>query len=135
MKNYYKILDVDLHDNYKKIYKNFINLAIPYHPDNNNTKEALNKFLELSEAYYILEDKNLKKIYTELYEKNILKKKKTIKEEEKNIQKLNEWIKKGRKVGLKYSRKPVKKFKKIAITKTTTLESIIDLVFSIIGFN
>jgi DnaJ-class molecular chaperone len=135
MKNYFKILDVDLNANYEKIYKNFINLATPYHPDNNNTKEALNKFLDLSEAYYILEDSNLKKVYTELYKKHILNKEETIRKEDEKLQKLDKWIKEGRSLGLKYSQKPIKKFKKIARKKTTIIGSIIDLILTIIGLN
>jgi len=135
MKNYFKILNVDFNANYEKIYKNFINLATPYHPDNNNTKEALNKFLDLSEAYHILEDSNLKRIYKEFYEKHILNKEKTIRKEDEKLQKLDKWTKEGRSLGLKYSRKPVRKLKKAARTKTTIFGSIIDFISSIIGLN
>lgn len=59
----YKILGVSENATEKEIIKSYRKLAMKWHPDRNNTKEAENKFKEISEAYSILSDKDKRKKY------------------------------------------------------------------------
>lgn len=46
-----------------EIKKSFFNLAKKYHPDVNKTKEAKQRYLEITEAYETLSDPKKRKIY------------------------------------------------------------------------
>ena len=59
----YKILGVSTNATDKDIKKSYRKLAMKWHPDRNNTKEAEKKFKEISEAYSILSDKEKKNKY------------------------------------------------------------------------
>ena len=65
MKNYYEILEVSQNASSEVIEKAYKALAKKYHPDANlnNTKEAEEKFKEISEAYEILSNANKKAEY------------------------------------------------------------------------
>ena len=62
---YYKILGVSKTANEKEIKKAYKKGALKYHPDKNRDKEewAQDKFIELTEAYETLSDKEKRKIY------------------------------------------------------------------------
>lgn len=64
-KNYYKILDVPRNAKLKEIKKNYRELALKWHPDKNaeNKEEAEKMFQEISEAYEVLSDKDMKAKY------------------------------------------------------------------------
>lgn len=64
MKNFYKILGVEKTADDKEIKKAYRKLAREYHPDRNpGDKKAEKMFLQISEAYEILSDKEKKEIY------------------------------------------------------------------------
>lgn len=63
MKDYYKILDVQENSSQEDIKASFRKLAMKWHPDRNNSKEAEDKFKEVNEAYLILGDVNKRKEY------------------------------------------------------------------------
>lgn len=54
IKNYYKILGVDVLASEAEIKKAYRNLAKQYHPDVNNNEEAVARFCEIKEAYDVL---------------------------------------------------------------------------------
>ena len=56
----YKILGVSTNATEKEIKKSYRKLALKWHPDRNNTKDADKKFKAISEAYSILSDKEKK---------------------------------------------------------------------------
>lgn len=65
-KNYYKVLGVPRNANLKEIKKNYRELALKWHPDKNtgDTKEEAEKmFQDISEAYEVLSDKEMRAKY------------------------------------------------------------------------
>lgn len=64
-KNYYKILDVSRNAELKEIKKSYKKLALQWHPDKNtdNVEEAEKMFQDISEAYEVLSDKELRGKY------------------------------------------------------------------------
>lgn len=63
MKDYYEILGVSRNATEKEIKKAYRRLARKYHPDVNPSKDAEEKFKEISEAYEVLMDKNKRAQY------------------------------------------------------------------------
>ncbi len=66
MKNYYEILEINEYASQELIEHSYKVLAKKYHPDlnsNGNIKLAEQKFKEISEAYYVLSDPNLRSQY------------------------------------------------------------------------
>ena len=76
MKDYYKILGINIHATTIDIKKSYRKLAIKYHPDkNNNSKESEEIFKKISEAYEVLSNKEKKRDYDIQYQyKDNLKK-------------------------------------------------------------
>ena len=64
-KSYYKILGVSENATLDEIKKAFRALAMRYHPDRNqdNQKQAEEKFKEISESYYVLSDEKRRQEY------------------------------------------------------------------------
>ena len=62
--DYYKVLGIDKDADERQIKKAYRNLSKKYHPDKNPEDEtAQQKFVEVAEAYDVLTDKELRKIY------------------------------------------------------------------------
>ena len=64
-KNYYKILGVPRNAKLKEIKKSYRELALKWHPDKNteDTEKAEKMFQDISEAYEVLSDKELRAKY------------------------------------------------------------------------
>lgn len=63
-KDYYAILGVDKNATDKQLKSAYRKLSLKFHPDRNpNNKEAEEKFKEISEAYRVLSDKDLRQRY------------------------------------------------------------------------
>jgi len=61
--DYYEILGVDKNASNTDIKKAYRKLALKYHPDKNPSKDAEEKFKEISEAYAVLYDEEKRKMY------------------------------------------------------------------------
>ncbi len=61
--DYYKILGVDKNSDKREIKRAYRKLALKYHPDKNPSKEAEEKFKNISEAYAVLSDDQKRKMY------------------------------------------------------------------------
>ena len=62
-RDYYEILGVDKSADKRELKKAYRKLALKYHPDKNPSKDAEEKFKEISEAYAVLSDDNKRKMY------------------------------------------------------------------------
>jgi len=62
-KDYYSVLGLSKSASSEDIKKAYRKLALEYHPDRNKSKEAINKFQELSNAYEVLSDPQKKIAY------------------------------------------------------------------------
>jgi len=61
--NYYQILNVELDATPEQIKAQYRKLAFQYHPDHNKTPEAQTQFIEITKAYDVLIDTELRKQY------------------------------------------------------------------------
>ncbi|MBI2031494.1 MAG: J domain-containing protein [Candidatus Levybacteria bacterium] len=62
-KDYYKILGISKNATGDEIKKAYRKLALAYHPDRNKSKEAHEKFKEITQAYEVLSDSNKRQTY------------------------------------------------------------------------
>jgi len=62
-RDYYEILGIDKNADKKEIKKAYRKLALKYHPDKNPSKDAEEKFKEISEAYAVLYDDDKRGMY------------------------------------------------------------------------
>ena len=62
-RDYYEILGIDKNADKKELKRVYRKLALKYHPDKNPSKEAEEKFKEISEAYAVLSDDEKRKMY------------------------------------------------------------------------
>ncbi|KAI8342080.1 X-domain of DnaJ-containing-domain-containing protein [Chlamydoabsidia padenii] len=60
---YYDLLDIPINADAAQIKKSYRKLAIKYHPDKNQSEGAEEKFKEISEAYQVLSDPQLRAYY------------------------------------------------------------------------
>ena len=67
-KDYYKILGVTKGATDAELKKAYRKLALKYHPDKNQAKEAEEKFKEIGEAYEVLSDEKKRRIYDQVGE-------------------------------------------------------------------
>lgn len=117
MKDYYKILKVNKNASTLEIKKAFRILAKLLHPDVNKSENAHIEFLEINEAYKVLNNPIKRIQYDKLYNYQILKitpknQKRYNKRHSKWERHVNKSANKGEKKGRKYSKENDKKFQK-----------------------
>ena len=62
-RDYYDVLGVKKDADKREIKKAYRKLALKYHPDKNPSKDAEEKFKEISEAYAVLSDEEKRQMY------------------------------------------------------------------------
>jgi len=71
IKNYYKILRVKSSATKDDIKISYRKMALKYHPDKSQDKLSENRFKEITEAYQVLIDENIRKIYDQKFLHNL----------------------------------------------------------------
>lgn len=104
MKDYYKILEIEFRSDITAVKKSYRRLALKYHPDKNNASDASQKFIEITEAYEVLNNDIKKSQYDDLHKKYFREQghKTEIKEDFKS-KKTQEWSNYGKKKAEEYS--------------------------------
>ncbi|MEZ4937422.1 MAG: DnaJ domain-containing protein [Crocinitomicaceae bacterium] len=127
MKDYYKILELNRSCTCADVRKSYRVLARKLHPDVNDSPDAHEKFIELTEANEVLKDPIRKYKYDILYDRYILNKKSDLKDSNRT----KKWQKstqnksqKGRNKGQRYAQMKNSKFQK----KTRNWENASGLV-------
>jgi len=113
MKDYYHILEVPFGSDSIDIKKAYRRLALKFHPDKNNTPNAVIKFIEITEAYEVLGNKKNKLYYDEIYQEFfIINKNNHIKTTSFKTfeQKQKKWSEYGKQKAKEYSSIPFNKF-------------------------
>ncbi len=105
MKDYYLILGIDKSANFKEIRAAYRSLSLKFHPDINLSKDATDKFIEISEAYSVLRNAMKKSRYDRL--SNTLSKR-----TENRGRGVDRAAQKGQRKGAKYAERTVKHFEK-----------------------
>lgn len=111
MKDYYRILEIELGTDIPGVKKAYRKLALKYHPDVNKATDAALKFIEITEAYEVLRDPTQKSIYDSLYKDHFAGQAERVdlskwRFEEKG----QEWARYGRKKAEEYSSIPYEEF-------------------------
>lgn len=114
MKNYYKILGIELDADLIAIKKAYRRLALNYHPDKNKEPNAADKFIEITEAYEVLRNPIKRKEYDKVFSMD-LGSNSDQSEFEKNhdrsyYEKQQEWSDLGRKKAREYASIPFEEF-------------------------
>jgi curved DNA-binding protein CbpA len=140
MKDYYKILSVDINSSKEEIVKSFRGLAKEYHPDKNNSENAAELFREIFEAYEILRDETKRIEYNKFWRKKYGNIELPI-ESFKFDYNFEEEIKNAKESAFRYSKMPYEDFLKSAlfninfvIKKSPTIGAILMLFLFGIGF-
>jgi len=104
MKDYYKILELEYGTNIPTVKKAYKRLALKYHPDKNKAPDASTKFIEITEAYEVLNNDIKKNQYDNLYSNYFrVQGQKTENKEEVKTEKTQEWTSYGRKKAEEYA--------------------------------
>jgi hypothetical protein len=104
MKDYYKILEIEFGADISSVKKAFRRLALRYHPDKNKAPDASTKFIEITEAYEVLNNDIKKNQYDNLYSSYFRTQgQKTENKEDIKTEKTQEWTNYGKKKAAEYA--------------------------------
>lgn len=103
MIDYYKILGILRNANKFEIKAAFRNLAMKYHPDKNNSVDAHEKFIQITEAYEVLIDDKKREEYNYFFDKFTILKELTVYEEPYFSHESKNWQKHGKEKASEYS--------------------------------
>lgn len=104
MKDYYKILEIEFGTDIPTVKKSYRRLALKYHPDKNKAPDASQKFIEITEAYEVLNNDIKKSHYDTLYAEFYKEaKQKTEFNDNEKSEKVQEWRTYGKKKAEEYA--------------------------------
>jgi hypothetical protein len=114
MKDYYKVLIINRNAESSDIKKAYRTLALKWHPDINKDFGAQEKFIEINEAYEILNNNSKRKIYDVLYNDyvNSLNAKSQSKVDNEKFTRYNSWSNEARQTAYNRSKMPYSEFAK-----------------------
>ena len=112
MKNYYKVLGINIEASQMDVKKAFRKLALKYHPDRNKEPNAAHKFIEVTEAYEVLRDPIKRADYDRIYKVHFdkVEPKEEKQTEYKYREYYQEWEEFGRQKAQEYSSIPFEEF-------------------------
>lgn len=104
MKDYYRILEIEFGAEIPSVKKAYRRLALKYHPDKNKAPEASIKFIEITEAYEVLNNDIKKNQYDNFYSSYFKTQgQKTEYKEDLKTAKTQEWTNYGKKKAEQYA--------------------------------
>ncbi len=114
MKDYYKILIINKNAESRDIKKAYRSLALKWHPDVNKEVGAQEKFIEINEAYEILNDDSKRKIYDTIYNDyiNSMNLKNTFRVDDEQYTRYNSWSNEARQAAYTRSKMQYSEFAK-----------------------
>lgn len=141
MKNYYKILEIDFGVDVIQIKKAYRRLALKYHPDKNSSNNAAEIFIQITEAYEVLNDSVKRAEYDKLYSAIFMKKEQSYQDiSQYNLSKVGQWESFGKEKANEYARMAFDEFAdriidelKIGISYTPNLIFLLFFGVTIIG--
>jgi len=136
VKDYYKLLELELGASLLEIKKAYRRLALRLHPDRSNEPNAAQNFMEITEAYEVLRDPMQKSEYDRLYLKYFRPKTKEQFTEQAyehtNYKKQQEWETHGREKAKEYSTIPFEEFARMLLKEISVGASYIPNSIAII---
>lgn len=97
IKDYYKILEIPFGASKDDIKSSYRSLALQFHPDVCKDNDASEKFIEINEAYQVLNDDQKKQDYDFIYQQYFVKQSyEPSQDVEQNIRNINNWAKQAR---------------------------------------
>jgi hypothetical protein len=136
VKNYYEILELKFGADILSVKKAYRRLALKYHPDKNREPNATQKFIEITEAYEVLQDFSKKSEYDRLYQAHF--RTETQKQypeqtyEQSYRQRQEEWADYGREKAKEYSSIPFEEFARILLKEISIGTSYIPNALAIL---
>lgn len=104
MKDYYEILEIEFGADITTVKKAYRRLALKYHPDRNKAPDASQQFIEITEAYEVLNNDIKKSQYDKLYLSYFrTQSQKTDFKEDLKTDKTQEWTNYGKKKAEEYA--------------------------------
>jgi curved DNA-binding protein CbpA len=104
MKDYYKSLELEFGADIPTVKKSYRRLALRYHPDKNKAADASQKFIEITEAYEVLNNEAKKLEYDNFYSKFFRSQNNSTETNEKtSSEKTKEWTTYGKKKAEEYA--------------------------------
>lgn len=114
MKNYYKVLRLEFGATIEQIKKAYRQLAMQFHPDKNKASDAAQIFIEITEAYEVLRDPNLKAEYDAIYKSIFIDTNHSLELLNKSKEKQQTWASRGESKAKEYSQMSYDQFLKKA---------------------
>jgi|AntRauTorckE5430_2_1112549.scaffolds.fasta_scaffold18597_1 alpha-galactosidase/6-phospho-beta-glucosidase family protein len=134
MKDYYKVLKIEVGVSQIDVKKAFRKLALKYHPDRNKEPNTSQKFIEVTEAYEVLRDPikraDYNRIYSTYFERTKTRQKKEAEYKQKEY--YQEWENYGRQKAQEYSSIPFEEFARMLLKEVSIGASYITNLIAIL---
>lgn len=134
MKNYYQVLEIEKDAEEREIKAAYRRLAKEYHPDRNKASNARQRFIQLTEAYQILIDDDLRKSYDLRIDRNRSRESQMKDKEDQYREWFNRYQQQARTQAETFAGSTFEEFENSPIYKTAmTLSRVYNYIFFGIG--